>query len=258
VYLLTTHIDQSGANANAACRSPRAHAQTQKSPWQIGSAASTTQANGARGKEPCHGRQLQIRRKSSLEAGAARQRTTGAATQKNAAWNFILIRHESSTAKIFIDGHSTKTSNSISWAITSVRDEASLYFRPRRSFDRQWTYLTPAKSPSATKAAAHQDIGSFRLQLKSHKSIEDVSRMFNPVVAGCVNYYCPFYGSAFNAVSRHINRAIVSTAQSSAGRWGYKSLRGRKIRAIEGPARCATMAATLRAIGTRDSWRWPP
>jgi hypothetical protein len=39
----------------------------EKSPWHKGFAAGTTQANGARDKELCHGRQLQIRRKSRLD-----------------------------------------------------------------------------------------------------------------------------------------------------------------------------------------------
>jgi hypothetical protein len=37
-------------------------------------------------------------------------------------------------------------------------------------------------SPSAAKAA-RQDIRSWRLQLKSDKSLEDLARMFNPVIA---------------------------------------------------------------------------
>ncbi len=115
-------------------------------------------------------------------------------------------------------------------------------FRPRRSFDkhgRVFTNFTPAMSPNAAKAA-RQDIRSWRLQLKSDKSIEDLSRMFNPVIAGWVNYYCRFYGSVFNAVSRHINRAIARWAMRK-----FKSLRGHKLRAIEWVQRIAQQQSHL-------------
>jgi RNA-directed DNA polymerase len=115
-------------------------------------------------------------------------------------------------------------------------------FRPRLSFDkygRVFTNFTPAMSPSAAKAV-RQDIRSWRLQLKSDKSIEELSRIFNPVIAGWVNYYCRFYGSAFNAVSRHINRAIARWAMRK-----FKSLRGHKLRAIEWVQRMAQQRSQL-------------
>jgi RNA-directed DNA polymerase len=109
-------------------------------------------------------------------------------------------------------------------------------FRPRRSHDRHgriFTNFTPAMSPSAAKAA-RQEIRSWKVQLKSDKSLEDLSRMFNPVIVGWVNYYCRFHGSAFTVVSRHINRAIVRWAMRK-----FKSLRGHKIRAAKWVERVA-------------------
>jgi RNA-directed DNA polymerase len=103
-------------------------------------------------------------------------------------------------------------------------------FRPRRSFDRHgriFTNFTPAMSPSAAQSV-RQDIRSWRLQLKSDKSLEDLSRMFNPVISGWVNYYCQFYASAFDAVGQHINRAITRWAMRK-----FKSLHGHKLRAKE-------------------------
>jgi len=102
-------------------------------------------------------------------------------------------------------------------------------FRPRRSYDRHgrvFTNFTPAIAPSAAKAL-RQEVRSWRLQLKSDKSLEDLSRMFSPVVAGWVHYYCRFYASAFNSVARYINRAIVRWAMRK-----FKKLRGHKGRAI--------------------------
>jgi len=115
-------------------------------------------------------------------------------------------------------------------------------FRPRRSYDRHgrvFTNFTPAMSPSAA-TAARQAIRSWRLQLKSDKSLEDLSRMFNPVIDGWINYYCRFYTSAFNAVSRYLNRALVCWAMRK-----YKSLRGHKVRAIEWVQRTAQQRPQL-------------
>jgi RNA-directed DNA polymerase len=101
-------------------------------------------------------------------------------------------------------------------------------FRPRRSFDRHgrlFTNFTPAISPQAAKAL-RQEVRSWRLQLKSDKSIEDLARMFDPIISGWVSYYCHFYASAFNRIGQHINRAIARWAMRK-----YKHLNGHKIRA---------------------------
>jgi RNA-directed DNA polymerase len=109
-------------------------------------------------------------------------------------------------------------------------------FRPRRSFDRfgrTFTNFTPAMAPSAAKAL-RQEVRSWRLQLKSDKSLEELSRMFNPVIGGWLNYYSRFHASAFNAVARHINRAIARWAMRK-----FKKLRGHKSRAVEWVERIA-------------------
>jgi RNA-directed DNA polymerase len=103
-------------------------------------------------------------------------------------------------------------------------------FRPIRSYDkhgRTFTNFTPAMARVGAKAL-RQEVRSWRLQLKSDKSLEDLSRMFSPAIAGWVNYYTRFYASAFNAVARHINRAIARWAMRK-----FKKLRGHKTRAIK-------------------------
>lgn len=103
-------------------------------------------------------------------------------------------------------------------------------FRPRRSYDkhgRTFTNFTPAIARSAA-IALRQEVRSWRLQLKSDKSLEDLSHMFSPVIAGWVNYYARFYASAFKAVARHINRALVRWAMRK-----FKKLRGHKTRAAK-------------------------
>jgi RNA-directed DNA polymerase len=109
-------------------------------------------------------------------------------------------------------------------------------FRPRRSYDRYgrtFINFTPAMAPTAAKAL-RQEVRSWRLQLKSDKSLEDLSRMFNLTIAGWMKYYCRFYASAFNAVARHINRAIARWAMRK-----FKKLRGHKTRAIKWVERIA-------------------
>jgi len=109
-------------------------------------------------------------------------------------------------------------------------------FRPRRSFDRYgrlFTNFTPAISASASKAI-RQEVRSWRLQLKSDKSLEDLSRMFGPVINGWMRYYCRFYESAFNPTARHINRCIVRWAMRK-----FRKLRGHKVRAIKWVQRIA-------------------
>ena len=88
-------------------------------------------------------------------------------------------------------------------------------------------------APSAAKAL-RKEVRSWRLQLKSDKSLEELSRMFNPVIGGWLNYYCRFHASAFNAVARHINRAIARWAMRK-----FKKLRGHRSRAVEWVERIA-------------------
>ena len=101
-------------------------------------------------------------------------------------------------------------------------------FRPRRSKDRYgrvFVNFTPAVSRSATKAL-RQEIRGWRLQLKSDKSIEDLSRMFGPVIRGWINYYCRFHPSAFKPVADRLNTALARWAMRK-----FKRLRGHQRRA---------------------------
>ncbi len=86
--------------------------------------------------------------------------------------------------------------------------------------------------------ALRQEVRSWRLQLKSDKSLEDLSRMFSPTIAGWVNYYTRFYASAFNVVAKHINRALARWAMRK-----FKKLRGHKTRAVKWIERVAQQRA---------------
>jgi RNA-directed DNA polymerase len=101
-------------------------------------------------------------------------------------------------------------------------------FRPRRSKNRWgkcFINFSPAVSNAASKAM-RQTIRGWRMQLKSDVGIDDLSRMFNPVVRGWINYYGCFYKSQLYSVLRHINRALMYWARRK-----YKKLARHKRRA---------------------------
>ena len=101
-------------------------------------------------------------------------------------------------------------------------------FRPRRSKDRYgrvFVNFTPAISRAAA-TSIRQTVRGWHLQLKSDKSIEDLARMFGPVIRGWMNYYCRFYPSAFGPVADHLNQYLARWAMRK-----FKRLAGHKRRA---------------------------
>ena len=88
-------------------------------------------------------------------------------------------------------------------------------FRPRRSKNRQGKFFinfTPGVSRKSSKAMRLK-IRQWRMHLKPDKDIEDLSRMFNPVIRGWINYFGRFYKSELYSVLRHMNRALVHWAR---------------------------------------------
>ena len=70
-------------------------------------------------------------------------------------------------------------------------------FRPRSSKSRKGKYFinfSPAISQKANKAI-RRAIRKWKLQMRSDKSLEDLSRMFNPIIRGWFQYYGRFYRS---------------------------------------------------------------
>jgi RNA-directed DNA polymerase len=109
-------------------------------------------------------------------------------------------------------------------------------FRPRRSKDREgrvFVNFTPAISRSAAKEI-RQTMRGWRLQLKSDKTIEDLARMFGPVIQGWINYYCKFHPSAFRPIANHLDRFLA--------RWvtrKFKRFRGHRRQAMHWLGRIA-------------------
>jgi RNA-directed DNA polymerase len=112
-------------------------------------------------------------------------------------------------------------------------------FRPRRSKSRKGKYFinfSPAISDKAAKAI-RVEIRSWKLHARSDKAIDDLARMFNPIVRGWLQYYGCYYRSAMYPVIRHLDRLLA--------RWAcrkYKKLRHHLRRASH----------WIRSISVRD------
>jgi RNA-directed DNA polymerase len=101
-------------------------------------------------------------------------------------------------------------------------------FRPRRSKNR-WGKFFINFSPAVSNRAAkemRQRMRSWRLHLRSDKSIDDLARMWNPVLRGWIQYYGRFYKSALYSVFRHLNRTLKRWAMRK-----YKRLKRHRRRA---------------------------
>jgi RNA-directed DNA polymerase len=117
-------------------------------------------------------------------------------------------------------------------------------FRPRRSKNRRGKYFvnfTPAVSNTAGKAM-RQKARRWKMHLRSDKSLEDLSRMFGPVIRGWIAYYGSFYKSALYPTLQHLNRTLVRWVMRK-----FKRLRGHRRRAEH----------WLGRIAQRQPWLFP-
>lgn len=124
-------------------------------------------------------------------------------------------------------------------------------FRARRSKNRRGKHFinfSPAVSNKAAKRM-RQEMRKWRIQLRSDKSLEDLSRMFNPTIRGWINYYGSFYKSALYPVFRLLDRRLSRWAARK-----YKRLRRHQRRAMHWLMRIARKEPRLFAhwqLGSR-------
>src|SRR5207245_11510661 len=107
-------------------------------------------------------------------------------------------------------------------------------FRPRRSKNREGKHFinfSPAVSNQAVKAI-RAEIRSWDLPERSDKGIEDLSRMFNPVIRGWLQYYGRYYRSALYPPMQQLDRSLARWAEQK-----YKKLHGHLRRATHWVAR---------------------
>jgi len=126
-------------------------------------------------------------------------------------------------------------------------------FRPRRSKNRWGKYFvnfTPAVSDKAAREM-RRTMRGWNLHLRSDKTLEDLSRMFNPILRGWINYYGRYYRSALYPNFRVLDRTLVRWATRK-----YKRLRGHPRRATHWLGRIARREPFLFAhweIGLRPA-----
>ncbi len=107
-------------------------------------------------------------------------------------------------------------------------DFLSYTFRPRRSKNRWGKFFVnflPGISNEAAKEI-RQKARQWKMHLRSDKSLEDLSRMFSPVIRGWINYYGKFYKSALYPTLRQLNRTLVRWAMRK-----FKKLKHHRRRA---------------------------
>ena len=101
-------------------------------------------------------------------------------------------------------------------------------FRARRSKNRWGRYFinfSPAVSNKATQGM-RQEMRHWRLHLRSDKTLDDLARMFNPILRGWINYYGCYYKSGLQPTLDHLNQTLARWATRK-----YKKLRGHRRRA---------------------------
>lgn len=109
-------------------------------------------------------------------------------------------------------------------------------FRARRSKNRWGKFFinfSPAISNKAAKGI-RQTARGWGWQKRSDKGLDDLARMFNPIIQGWINYYGRFYKSAMYPTLRLLDRRLV--------RWSmrkFKRLRGHQRKASHWLSRIA-------------------
>jgi RNA-directed DNA polymerase len=79
-----------------------------------------------------------------------------------------------------------------------------------------------------------QTIRSWRLHRRSEKTLDDLSRMFHPILRGWVQYYGQYDKSALSPTFRVLDRIVVRWALRT-----YKKLKGHQRRATHWLGRIA-------------------
>jgi group II intron reverse transcriptase/maturase len=101
-------------------------------------------------------------------------------------------------------------------------------FRARRSknrFGKFFVNFSPGVSDAATKAI-REEIRDWQLRCRVDRWIDDLARMFNPIIRGWINYYGRYYKSALYPTLRHLDRRLAHWAMAK-----YKRLRRHRRRA---------------------------
>ncbi len=103
-------------------------------------------------------------------------------------------------------------------------------FRPRRSKNRWGKHFISFSPAISNKAATAMRRSSRRWSWpkRSDKQLEDLARMFNPIIQGWINYYGRYYKSALYPILKCLERRLIMWATRK-----YKRLRYHRRRAAQ-------------------------
>ncbi|NJL26237.1 MAG: group II intron reverse transcriptase/maturase [Calothrix sp. SM1_5_4] len=94
-----------------------------------------------------------------------------------------------------------------------------------RKRDSLFVSFCPAVSSKALKSM-RQTTRRLNFRNRTELSLQDISRLFNPVLRGWIAYYGRFYASAMYPIFRHVNKTLVAWAMRK-----FRRLKGHKTRA---------------------------
>ena len=97
-------------------------------------------------------------------------------------------------------------------------------FRPRKAVNR-WGKFFLSFLPGVSRKAAKEIVATvrqWRIHSMSDKDLDDLSRMFGPVVRGWVTYYGRFYKSALYPIFARLNRRLVRWARKKYRRYHHQ------------------------------------
>lgn len=132
-------------------------------------------------------------------------------------------------------------------------------FRPRgakNKYGKLFCNFLPAVSRSAL-TKMKMIVRAWRLKWCCEKSLEDLSRMFNPIARGWIQYYSKYYKSALFPLAEHINRHLVKWVTNK-----YKNFKRRQRQAMYTLGKIARKKTNLFAhwsllgfLPTDGTWR---
>lgn len=102
-------------------------------------------------------------------------------------------------------------------------------FRPRRCMNKKGQ-IHPNFLPAVSKASLkemNRRIRSWKIQLKSWASLEEIAQTFNPILRGWHNYYSRFYPSALHRLWKNFQEYLARWVQRKYKRFSRRRRRAR-------------------------------
>jgi RNA-directed DNA polymerase len=99
----------------------------------------------------------------------------------------------------------------VGWGHPENFDFLGFTFRQRTARNKQgqlFNCFLPAISDDSRKKIS-QTVRAWRINLRSEKSLDELSEMFNPVIRGWCNYYGKFYHSELSPIYNQINEYLA-------------------------------------------------